>query len=628
MQPSTSPLCRESLALQRSSKIILCGQPIEVDWPVVTYLDNPRFDARRHDTAPTDPASGNPEQRFRYWLRPGLGERMDRAQLARMIRQFVVHYDGLGSAEQCFHVLQDERGLSAHFLIDNDGTIYQTLDLGLMAYHAKGVNSLSIGAELCNRGRVRPSEEDFYQRHGQCRERRDAVIHGQRFPMWDFTAAQYRAMVALGRALLRLFPNLPAAFPSYGGKLVQTCISDVTRFSGYLGHYHITRNKPDPGCFDFARLCHELSQRARWFFCPSSISRSACPLDVENDVGPDSPGTSAPLPSSSPASVSTQPEAAAYPLVSHRELGPRWSGGIDIALADTTPLYCPLPGTVVASRPAADGPTDPAGFVLLRHTVALGGKQQTFYSLFLHTQVQTPVEGKAPWLRRSNLLERAPSAEGVLYSNQPVEAGEIIGWGPNAARGLGRSGAGSSPRLHVQILAAEELTARLSPGRFELMDRGISGLYCTDADLAAIALRASEDDTALGRSAAPSARRSRQRIALRFRSEFGLSDDYKQLLRSGTEFARLSQNQQQFIYRDIILPTLFWTPELSAQTGLPADFVVWHYHPIAFLLWLAQQMAAASREVIPKEEKAAELSLDDLHIGNDFLAEEDPFLIS
>ena len=29
-------------------------------------------------------------------------------------------------------VLQNERGLSCHFLLDNDGTIYQTLDLALM----------------------------------------------------------------------------------------------------------------------------------------------------------------------------------------------------------------------------------------------------------------------------------------------------------------------------------------------------------------------------------------------------------------------------------------------------------------------------------------------------------------
>ena len=49
-------------------------------------------------------------------------------------------------------------GLSVHFMVDADGTIYQTLDLLERAYHAEEVNSDSIGVEICNRGRVDCSE--------------------------------------------------------------------------------------------------------------------------------------------------------------------------------------------------------------------------------------------------------------------------------------------------------------------------------------------------------------------------------------------------------------------------------------------------------------------------------------
>ena len=49
-------------------------------------------------------------------------------------------------------MLHDERGLSCHFIIDNDGTIYQGLDLALMGFQAGGFNAHSIGVELCNRG--------------------------------------------------------------------------------------------------------------------------------------------------------------------------------------------------------------------------------------------------------------------------------------------------------------------------------------------------------------------------------------------------------------------------------------------------------------------------------------------
>ena len=50
---------------------------------------------------------------------------------------------------QCQKVL-DKRGISVHFLIDNDGTIYQTLDLQHAAFHAGKVNRKSVGVEISN----------------------------------------------------------------------------------------------------------------------------------------------------------------------------------------------------------------------------------------------------------------------------------------------------------------------------------------------------------------------------------------------------------------------------------------------------------------------------------------------
>jgi tyrosyl-tRNA synthetase len=47
---------------------------------------------------------------------------------------------------QCFKVLHDARDLSVHFMLDLDGTIYQTLDLKERAWHATTSNSRSVGA--------------------------------------------------------------------------------------------------------------------------------------------------------------------------------------------------------------------------------------------------------------------------------------------------------------------------------------------------------------------------------------------------------------------------------------------------------------------------------------------------
>jgi N-acetyl-anhydromuramyl-L-alanine amidase AmpD len=55
-----------------------------------------------------------------------------------------------GTVITCFSVLQNERGLSRHFLLDNDGTIFQTIDFGLMAItHRTGTCNRR---RLCNRG--------------------------------------------------------------------------------------------------------------------------------------------------------------------------------------------------------------------------------------------------------------------------------------------------------------------------------------------------------------------------------------------------------------------------------------------------------------------------------------------
>jgi len=72
--------------------------------------------------------------------------------LQRVVDQFVIHFDAVGTSRGCFQVLQDERGLSVHFMLDLDGTIYQTLDLKESAWHATIANGRSIGIEVANIG--------------------------------------------------------------------------------------------------------------------------------------------------------------------------------------------------------------------------------------------------------------------------------------------------------------------------------------------------------------------------------------------------------------------------------------------------------------------------------------------
>ena len=77
------------------------------------------------------------------------------AMVQDRVDQFVYHYDVDASSKTCFKVLHDMRGLSVHFMLDVDGTIYQTLDVKERAWQATKANSRSVGIEIANIGAYR-----------------------------------------------------------------------------------------------------------------------------------------------------------------------------------------------------------------------------------------------------------------------------------------------------------------------------------------------------------------------------------------------------------------------------------------------------------------------------------------
>ena len=254
-----------------SGNLIVCGRSYQIDWPLVNWYDNPSFSAYykgcykgKSGAAPTSPypfspAKGLGQMLTRFRERRLMGGTKDLKRLQEIIRQFVIHHDGCQSSADCFHVLHDERGLSVHFLIDNDGTIYQTLDLVEGAFHATGVNEISVGVELCNRGKVELDGPEFYKRKfGINRDIARVQIHRSNYEMWAYTPGQYGAMFALGKALSKILPNLPQVFPEYNGYILPTWMAEPRGFAGYLGHYHVTNQKWDPGAFDFKLLCQKI----------------------------------------------------------------------------------------------------------------------------------------------------------------------------------------------------------------------------------------------------------------------------------------------------------------------------------------------------------------------------------
>ncbi len=327
--PSASPVAWIAIALslvlvacttrpgaeapRRGDEIMIAGRLFHTGAPVVLWFDPGGYDAYRverrfvaWDQAAWREGGPGPESPNRYGLRTrGLsadeiervrGGGWDLDTLRRVVDQFVIHYDAAGTSRTCFRVLHDVRGLSVHFMLDIDGTIYQTLDAKERAWHATTSNDRSVGIEIANIGAYREDQagvlREWYSPHmGFCGTgatasglaalakahrvrvtipqrlgdggvrgpgahfpiREEVVrgpINGQDYLMHDLTAAQYDSLIKLTAALCAALPGIRCDYPRDDrGELVREKLSDdaLERFSGVLGHYHVQANKVDPG---------------------------------------------------------------------------------------------------------------------------------------------------------------------------------------------------------------------------------------------------------------------------------------------------------------------------------------------------------------------------------------------
>jgi N-acetylmuramoyl-L-alanine amidase len=305
---TVSPQPVGALEPRTGDEIVAAGQFFHIGTPVVLWLDPGGYDAYRVERrfAPLDQSdwdastNENPSLKTpnRYGMRRSQltpeqleefrGGGWELAALTNVVDQFVLHYDVAGTSRTCFKVLHDARGLSVHFMLDLDGTIYQTLDLKERAWHASTSNDRSIGIEIANMGAYpvggRNPFAEWYARDasGQMRltlpaRHRDGglhtpgfvgrparpepvrgVIQGQELEQYDFTPEQYAALTRLTAALCRIFPKIQCRYPvDENGRLIPRKLPDeeLANFQGVLGHYHIQTNKTDPGpAMDWARL--------------------------------------------------------------------------------------------------------------------------------------------------------------------------------------------------------------------------------------------------------------------------------------------------------------------------------------------------------------------------------------
>jgi len=175
---------------------------------------------------------------------------------------FVCHWDVCLSSKTCHRVLE-KRGISVHFAIDNDGTIYQFMDMNDIAWHAGGKtwNDRSIGVEIANA--YYPKHQAWYVKQG-LGERpmvEGAVCHGSKMkPFMDFYPEQYAALKALMKAVHNA-TGIPLEAPLDRSGNTNTTVSKKCadgRFKGFMSHYHLKRGKIDCANLDLKAIMEEL----------------------------------------------------------------------------------------------------------------------------------------------------------------------------------------------------------------------------------------------------------------------------------------------------------------------------------------------------------------------------------
>ncbi len=280
-----APAAKATPPAVQGEEIIVAGQRFAVGTRVITWMDPGGYDAYRGAWlgAPVAKKSAAPARKPHFNERlsapGGPPIRPDLPGLRGTIDQLVLHYDECGLSKLCFEALE-QRGLSTHFLLDVDGTIYQTLDLRERAWHATTANDRSIGVEIANIGAYPPGETKAFAEWYQSKSTGDprlvpplivgnprirtpnfiarplrpnpvrGKVQGKDLVQYDFTPEQYAALIKLTAALHRIFPKLPIEYPhDVHGRLIAQKLSDeeLAKYQGVLGHFHIQDNKIDPG---------------------------------------------------------------------------------------------------------------------------------------------------------------------------------------------------------------------------------------------------------------------------------------------------------------------------------------------------------------------------------------------
>jgi N-acetyl-anhydromuramyl-L-alanine amidase AmpD len=190
----------------------------------------------------------------------------------------VVHYTASGSGRGVLSWFKNPSArVSAHYVLDRDGTIYQVVKDEDTAWHAglaarSGLsdeenakrrerdaklqpNRRGIGIEVVNWGLLRQDGDKYFTWFNDWTTPYTGEVKVGRGYYWAaYAEQQYDKLISLASFLCKKY-EIPAQFPVHGPGTYHAEASDLLDFRGLLGHEAIDNTKTDPGgAFDWERL--------------------------------------------------------------------------------------------------------------------------------------------------------------------------------------------------------------------------------------------------------------------------------------------------------------------------------------------------------------------------------------
>jgi hypothetical protein len=187
-----------------------------------------------------------------------------------IITQLVVHHSGQDRKNPSimFDVLWNQRSLSVHFAIEDNGMIYQFVDAIEKTSHASDVNNISIGCECCHFPQAWQDKNYYSELNNKKTGNLPHKIIKQSYfgverEVYSFTDQTINSLASLyaccwnvigknrTEKYFGLFDQSPKFPRDLNKQIPRHKIENYVAHVGLIGHLHCNEEKVDPAGLDF-----------------------------------------------------------------------------------------------------------------------------------------------------------------------------------------------------------------------------------------------------------------------------------------------------------------------------------------------------------------------------------------